>query len=272
MLIPKIWVSKIRNLTSIFLFMLLLAMLPSCTTVPYTERDQFLLTSESHEMELGQKAWDETLRTNEVSTNKEYRDTLDRVGVRLASAVDKKNFTWEFMVLESDIPNAFCLPGGKIAVYDAMFKVVDNDPELAAVVGHEIAHAIARHGGERMSYLYTQQLSGALLSVVLSQANVPGDWGQVFGIATDIGVILPYSRVQEYEADHIGMIIMAKAGYSPEAAITFWEKYAKEGDYGTLQEFFTTHPMGGKRLKEMKKLLPKAMKYYNKAPLKTNSN
>ena len=265
-------IKKIKNLSYKLLFLLFIGILPSCTTVPYTERNQFIVTSENEEIQLGQTAWNDTQKSNKISTNKQYSSTLERVGARLAPAADKKNYNWEFLVFESDTANAFCLPGGKIAVFSEMFKIARNDPELAAVVGHEIAHAVARHGGERITHLYSQQLGSAVLATVLAQVNVSGDWSQVFGIVSNLGVILPYSRTQEYEADHIGMIIMAKAGYSPEAAITFWEKYAKEGDYGTLQEFFTTHPMGGKRLKEMKKLLPKAMKYYNKAPLKTNSN
>ena len=143
-----------------------------------------------------------------------------------------------------------------------MFKIVDNDPELAAVVGHEIAHALARHSGERMSQLYTQQLGSAILAVALSQANVSGDWSKVFGIVTNLGVILPYSRAQEYEADHIGLILMSKAGYDPKSAVSFWEKYANQRNQGVLQEFFATHPMGKKRLDEIKELIPKITKYY----------
>ena len=244
--------------------------MPSCVTVPYTKRNQFIITSEKEEILLGQQAWNETLRTNKVSTSQQYNDALERVATRLALAADKKNYDWNFIVLESDKANAFCLPGGKIVVYSGMFKVLDNDAELAAVVGHEVAHALARHGGERITHLYTQQLSGAILSVALSQTNLPADWGQVFGIVSDVGVILPYNRTQEYEADHIGMIIMAKVGYNPEAAVTFWKKYTEQGDYGALQEFFTTHPMGKKRLKEINKLLPEILKYYNDAPIKQN--
>ena len=261
---------KIKNLSYILLFLPFIGILSSCTTVPYTERNQFIITSENEEIQLGQTAWNETLKNNKVSTNKQYNDTLERVGTRLASAVDKNNYNWEFIVIESDTANAFCLPGGKIAVYSEMFKVLDNDAELAAVVGHEIAHAVARHGGERITHLYTQQLGSTILSTALAQANISGDWSQVFGIVSNLGVILPYSRTQEYEADHIGMIIMAKAGYTPNAAVSFWEKYSKLNGYGAFQEFFATHPMGEKRLKEIKRLLPEINKNYYNVPGKSN--
>jgi len=240
--------------------------------MPYTERKQFIITSEKDEMLLGQQAWDETLRKSTASTNKQYNDALERVATRLAIAAEKENYNWKFVVLESDTANAYCLPGGKIVIYSEMFKVLDNDAELAAIIGHEVAHAIARHSGERLSHLYMQQISSTILSIALAQANVATDWGPIFGIATDLGVILPYSRTQEYEADHIGMIIMSKAGYNPKAAVTFWEKYAKQNNYNILQEFFTTHPMGSKRLEKIKKILPTAMKYYNDAPIKQGLN
>ncbi len=177
----------------------------------------------------------------------------------------KKNYNWEFVVIESDTANAFCLPGGKIAVYSGLFKVLDNDAELATVVGHEIAHAVARHGGERISQSLLQQAGGSALAIVLQQVNVSPNWAQIYGIATNVGIMLPYSRQQEYEADNIGMIIMAKGGYTPQAAINFWQKYAKMNEFNILQEFFTTHPMGSKRLEEIKSLLPQANKYYSKA-------
>jgi metalloendopeptidase OMA1, mitochondrial len=225
----------------------------SCTTVPYTGRHQFMMTSEGQEIVLGQKAWDEVLSTNQASTNEEYNKSLQRVAENITKNITEKNYNWEFLVIESPKANAFCLPGGKIAVYSGFFEVLNNDGELAAVVGHEVAHAIARHAGERMSHKNAAQISSQALSQVLSrEVPIPIPWMEAFGIASNVGVILPYSRTQEYEADYIGMIIMSKAGYDPQAAVEFWKKYAKQSNYDSITEFFTTHPMGRKRLKEIK--------------------
>ena len=253
------------------LFILIL-FFTSCTTVPYTDRHQFIITSENQEIVLGDKAWDEVKSTNTISENKEYNDALQRVAENITKYVDEKKYDWEFIVIDSPIANAFCLPGGKIAVYSGFFDVLKNDGELAAVIGHEIAHAIARHAGERISFQYATQVSGETLNQILTQQDIPLPipWMDIFGIVSDIGVILPYSRAQEYEADYIGMILMAKAGYNPQAAEDFWKQYAKQSDYNYITEFFTTHPMGKKRLKEINNNIPKVIKYYKDAKDKNN--
>jgi metalloendopeptidase OMA1, mitochondrial len=250
----------------LFLSNTLLFFTTSCTTVPYTGRHQFMMTSEGQEIVLGQKAWDEVQRTNQLSTNEEYNKTLQRIAKNITNNIKEKKYNWEFIVIESPKANAFCLPGGKIAVYSGFFEILKNDGELAAVVGHEVAHAIARHAGERMSHKDAAQISGEALNQVLSQeVPLPIPWLEAFGIASNVGVILPYSRTQEYEADYIGMIIMAKAGYNPQAAVEFWKTYAKQSDYDSITEFFTTHPMGTKRLKEIKSNIAKVTKYYKES-------
>lgn len=249
----------------LFLF-LSLVILVSCRSVPYTDRHQFLMTSEDYEMELGNQAWKETLSNSKVSENKTYNERLTRVAKAIEKAADKKNYHWEFAVIESPQANAFCLPGGKIVVYSGMFKFIDNDAELAAIVGHEVAHAIARHTGEKLTQSVSTQVGSIALAETLSIfVPVPVPWGQILGPAAELGISLPYSRTQEYEADYIGLILMAKAGYNPEAAIAFWKKFQTQSSYGALTEFFTTHPMGKKRIEEIKEELPKAMKYYEKA-------
>ena len=252
------------------LFILSLILLPSCRSVPYTDRSQFIITSEEEEIQLGKQAWGETLKNNKISTNEQYNSALERVGSNLSATIEEKNYNWQFAVLESEEANAFCLPGGEVAVYSGLFKIVDNDAELAAIVGHEIAHAIARHAGERLTHAYMQQFGGIALDTTLAVVGIPGYWGSLYGIGTELGFMLPYSRTQEYEADHIGMIIMANAGYNPKATIAFWKKFSKDSSYGPIQEFFATHPMDEKRLEEIEELIPMAMEYYKKAPVKRN--
>ena len=257
-------------LKRIFILLITVIVFSSCTTVPYTGRKQFIITSPNDEITLGEKAWIQFKAENKLSTNKQYNEALNRVAKNITSAINESGYNWEFAVIESPMANAFCLPGGKIAVYSGFFKILSNDGELAAVVGHEIAHAIARHAGERMSQQNAAQISSEALSQVLNQQDIPVPipWMEVFGIASNYGVILPYSRTQEYESDHIGMILMAKGGYNPQAAVDFWEKFSKKADYDSLTEFFMTHPMGSKRLTEIRDDLAIAMKYYNKAKVK----
>ncbi|MCF7791974.1 MAG: M48 family metallopeptidase [Victivallales bacterium] len=254
----------------IFWGFLILLILTGCSSAPYTGRNQFLITSENEEIILGNKAWKQIIDDSVICNNKEYNSSLKRVAENLIKKINEQNYNWSFLVIQSSQANAFCLPGGKIAVYSGLFKVLDNEGELAAIVGHEIAHALARHAGERMSQKYAAQVASLTLNEILVQQDipVPVPWKSIFGIATNYGIILPYSRTHEYEADHIGMILMAKGGYNPHAAVSFWEKYSELSDYDFIAEFFSTHPMGEKRLKEIRKNLPIAMKYYDKAEVK----
>jgi len=251
---------------------IVLSSLSSCTTAPYSDRNQLIMTSKNEESQYGTDAWKQVLSDNKVSSNTVYRDRLNRVAGNLIKVITDENYKWEFIVIDSNQANAFCLPGGKIAVYSGLFDIVSNDAELAAVIAHEIGHALARHSGERMTHLYGKQIGQGILGIVIKQAdvNLSVDWTKVYGIVSDVGVILPYSRVQEYEADHIGIMIMAKAGYNPVADLIFWEKFSKLASYGELQEFFTTHPMGIKRIKEIESLMPTAEILYNKATVKRN--
>lgn len=255
------------NLKAIFfpLFLFCFVILSACVNAPYTSRSQFIITSEEDEKKLGEDAWQQLKEESKISTDLQYTEPVLRVGKKLEIAVNEKTYDWQFMVIESEEMNAFCLPGGKVVVYTRLFQFLDNDAELATVMGHEIGHAIARHGGERITQLYMQQLGGAAASVVLSSAQVSSDWMTVYGAATNLGLILPYSRTQEYEGDYIGLLLMAKAGYDPKAALTFWQKFAQINDYGPLKEFLATHPMGQKRIEELKALLPEAQEIYSLA-------
>ncbi len=234
-----------------------------CSTVPITGRTQFLATSESTEIEQGEQAWRELCSKTTISRNRKYNEALQRVGKNIAAISGRKDYKWEFKVFEAKEPNAFCLPGGKVAATTALFNYTANDAELATVVGHEIGHAIARHSGERMSQGIATQIGGEVLNT-----STGSDWSQAYGTLANIGFMLPYSRIQEYEADHIGLILMARAGYDPLAAKHFWKKFGKLSQTNEWTEFLATHPMGEKRLKKMSELYGKAQKEYQKAPNK----
>jgi predicted Zn-dependent protease len=256
---------KIFYNTLILLILLIASVgMTGCQSVPFTGRSQFIVTGESSETQMGEEAWQEMSKQTKVSKNKFMNDALNRVGRNLSDVADKPDYNWEFKVFELAEPNAFCLPGGKVAATSGIFPYFDNDAELAAVVGHEIGHAIARHAGERMSQGIVQGIGAVALSVVTSQAGAQ----EAYGMVTNVGAILPYSRTHEYEADQLGLILMAKAGYDPQAALAFWDKFSKLSQTGALAEFFSTHPDGAKRLDELRKILPQAMEYYNRAKIK----
>jgi predicted Zn-dependent protease len=230
------------------------------------------MTTPVQEEKLGDQAWQQIQQKEKLTSNKNMSDAVKRVGQRIAKVANAyaDNFKWEFKTFESDQANAFCLPGGKVAVYTGLFQYADCDAELAHVMGHEIGHAIARHGGERISEEQVRQVGGNIVSA-LSGKKYSKLASVVYGGATQLGVMLPYSRTHEYEADEIGLQLMAKAGYDPQYALLFWQKFAEAGKIANWQEFLSTHPISSKRLTSMKKQLPMAIEYYNKASEKLKS-
>ncbi|MEM7828145.1 MAG: M48 family metallopeptidase [Candidatus Aenigmatarchaeota archaeon] len=246
----------------------LLATLLSCQTVPVTERQSLVLVGEQEELQLGLQAYRKILSESKLSSDPVLVEKVRTVGRRIASASHRPDLPWEFNVIENDdVVNAFCLPGGKVGVYTGIFKYAATDDELATVMSHEIAHAIARHGAERMTQMLIVQLGGIALNVAMREkgretlqlANI------AYGVGAGVVFLLPYSRLHEEEADHIGLIYMARAGYNPEAAISFWKKMAKEKEQKKgirPPEFLSTHPSDERRVKNLEKLLPEAMKIY----------
>jgi predicted Zn-dependent protease len=211
-----------------------------------------------------------------LSTDKAQTDKVVRVGRNIAAATEAylkangleaetKNFAWEFNYVKSQDVNAFCMPGGKIVVYEGIMPFASTDEELAAILGHEVAHAVAKHANERMSQQILTQYGGVVLEQAVSgsSATVQTVANVVYGLGTEYGVMLPYSRKHEYEADHMGLIFMAMAGYDPHAAITFWEKMA-QGKTASVPEFMSTHPSDANRVAELQKYLPDALTYYKK--------
>jgi len=239
-------------------------LLSSCATVPYSGRSRVMLTTQADENKLGEEAWVQTQKKEKESQNPLYIKRVLRVGKRIAAVTGQTGFKWEFKVFESEQANAFCLPGGKVAVYTGLFKFTSNDAELATVMGHEIAHAILRHGGERMGHGMIQQVGAG----VIAASEVDSGWLTAYGIAANYGAMLPYSREHEYEADQVGMLFMAKAGYDPHAAISFWKKFGKTSGQSALGEFLSTHPIGRHRVEELQAKLPTVLQLYQKSKVK----
>ncbi len=240
-----------------------------CRTAPITGRRQLLIMPETQELSLGQESFGTVTQDTSESSNERFRTLVTRVGERIAAVANRDDYQWEFKTLASPEQNAFCLPGGKVAVYEGILPVCETEAGLAVVMSHEIAHAIARHGGERMSQ--TAAVDGvktAFSYVMQNQGEVKKQaMMSAFGIATEYGVLLPYSRKHELEADHIGLILMSQAGYDPAAAPTFWKRFAATATTpGKPPEFMSTHPSDDHRAAELSKLLPQAIDLYAKAP------
>jgi predicted Zn-dependent protease len=240
-----------------------------CGAIPYTHRRQLLLISAGEETQLGLTSYQQALSQAKLSSDAEATAMVRRVGERLAKAADKPDYKWEFNLIDDPkTVNAWCMPGGKVAVYSGILPMTRDENGLAVVLGHEISHALARHGAERMSQGLVAQLGGAALNVAL--ANRPAETqalaAQAYGAGAQVGVLLPFSRKQESEADHIGLILMAKAGYDPANAVPFWERMVAMGKGGGgLERYLSTHPPDAQRIADIKRELPEAEGYYKKA-------
>lgn len=248
----------------------LLSLVSGCSTVPVTGRTQFTgLVSPSQEMQLGLTSFDQLKKTTPISHDAAANALVQKVGKRIATAAgpDMPNAQWEFVVFESKEANAFCLPGGKVGIYTGILPITKDESGLATVIGHEVSHAVARHGAERMSEGMAMQLGGELLGVGLSNSDprMQAAAQVAYGLTTQVGRELPHSRAQESEADHIGLIYMARAGYDPQSAVLFWQRFmqynAQQGGSGT-PAFLRTHPTDETRIKQLQQWMPQAMKQY----------
>lgn len=241
----------------------------SCQTVEFTGRSQMNLVSEGDEKKLGVEAYDDILKKTPLSKNQQYQAQLKRVGQRISVAAAKPDFEWAFNVLQGKEINAFCLPGGKVAFWEGIMPVTQDDNGIAVVMGHEVAHALARHGAERMTQSMGAEVVGQILGAGVGMFNpaYTEAFSQAYGMGVNVTVILPWGRSQESEADHIGLILMAKAGYDPSAAVGFWERMSKAAAASggsKPPEFLSTHPSDDTRITQIKQWLPEAMTYYKK--------
>ena len=251
--------------------------LAACSTVPVTGRQQLDLVPDDQIMAMSADQYQKFMSEHEVITGTKEAHMVRRVGERISAAVESyladqnkfkllEGYSWEFNLVKDSSVNAWAMPGGRVAVYTGILPVAENENGLATVMGHEVAHAVAEHGNERMSQALLTQLGGAALSVALSEN--PSQTGNLFmaayGIGTQVGILLPYSRLQESEADHLGLIFMAMAGYDPRYAIEFWQRMAAQNKGGKPPEFLSTHPAHETRIEQIKDNLPEAMKYYRR--------
>ncbi len=257
---------------SIIVFLLLFTV--SCAVVPFTGRKQFTAIPSSQMFTLSADSYSQVLKDNKVSSNQTYIDQVNRVGQKLTVAVEKymkengmesslEGFDWKYTVLESEEMNAWCMPGGQIAFYEGIMPVCQDESGIAVVMGHEIAHAIAKHGNERMSQQLMVQMGGVALSEALqTQKETTQQLALLaFGVGSKLGIELPYSRTHELEADELGLYFMAMAGFDPRTAPAFWERMQAMGSART-PEFLSTHPDPANRIKDLNKHMPKALEYF----------
>lgn len=237
-----------------------------CHSAPMTGRKQLLFMPETQEVNLGAEAYQEVLEEEPKSSDVRLTQMVERVGSRIAEQSDRSDFAWEFSVIASPNQNAFCLPGGKVAIYEGIMPICQDEAGLAVVMSHEVAHALARHGGERMSQSFAvDQTKQAVNFITRKQDQTKRDLlMKAYGVGTQYGVLLPYSRKQESEADHIGMMLMAQAGYDPNAAPPFWDRFSKVGGEKP-PEFMSTHPADERRAQALTALLPEAVEQYTSA-------
>jgi predicted Zn-dependent protease len=239
-----------------------LVALVACATTPYTKRSQLILLSSDEEAKLGTQGFQQVVSKSRVVSNPALTGPVEEVGRRIARVADRPDFKWRFVVIDdAKQVNAFCLPGGKVAVYTGMFPIAKDTAGLAVVMGHEIAHAIARHGAERMSQAMAAQAGGSLLGAWLGASPSSQAILAAYGVGAQVGVLLPYGRAQESEADHIGLILMARAGYDPNNALGFWRRMEAQSGGQSPPEFLSTHPSHGTREKQISTWLPEAQRY-----------
>ena len=264
----------IKVLLPIFFFSFLAI---SCSTVAITGRNQLNLIPNSEMLSMSFQQYDEFIRTNKLSADVNNSNMVTRIGYNIQNVVQKyfaenkmsnrlNGYNWEFNLVESPDVNAWCMPGGKVVVYTGILPFTQDESGLAVVMGHEIAHAIAEHGNERMSQILLTQLGGIALSEALSSEpqQTQDLWLGVYGLGAQVGVLLPYSRTHESEADKLGLIFMSMAGYDPNVAVSFWERMSSQKQGQAPPEFLSTHPSDKTRIEDIRKNIPEAMKYFNK--------
>ncbi|MBV6419886.1 MAG: Beta-barrel assembly-enhancing protease [Ignavibacteriaceae bacterium] len=266
-----------QNLITLSITILTFIVLQSCSTVPLTGRSQLNMIPSSEMLSMSFQQYDQFLKENKLSTNQTEVNLVKNTGVKIQHAVERymkennlsdrlNGYKWEFNLVKDDQVNAWCMPGGKVVVYTGILPVTKDEAGLAVVMGHEIAHAIAEHGNERMSQQLLQQVGAVGLMVAMKEepAQTQALWLSVYGVGTTVGIMLPYSRTQESEADHLGLIFMAMAGYDPHAAPEFWKRMAASKQGGQPPEFLSTHPSDQTRINDITSWIPEAMKYYKK--------
>jgi predicted Zn-dependent protease len=268
--------TRVKLYAAAALIMMFLA--SSCATVPVTGRQQLSLIPAQTMLSMSYQEYNDFLKKHELSTDQEQTALVKKAGGRIQKALEQyftekrmtsklKEYQWEFNLVKDEAANAWCMPGGKVVVYTGILPYTKDENGLAVVMGHEIAHAVANHGGERMSQMLAVQLGGMTLAMALEQKSQETKqlWMAAFGLGSQLGVLLPYSRLHENEADHLGLLFMAMAGYDPGGAVTFWERMSQKEGKKAPPEFLSTHPSDATRIAKIKKLIPEVMPYYQEA-------
>ena len=268
---------KILKPFILFLALIFIQSFCSCRTVPYTGKTHLDIVSNEEVLALSESQYDEVLKDAKVSTNLKETARLNRVGKKLARVVDQylaehkieNTFNWEFTLIEDPQINAWCMPGGKIAVYTGILPVTQNDTGLAVVLGHEIAHALAEHGHQRTNEALAAKLGISLLGIFLGLSDITdGMTSSIIlagtGAFVTLGIVLPHSRDNEHEADKIGLKFMARAGYNPQEAVPFWQRMAAASKGEKPPEFLSTHPGDKNRIDYIKQQIPEAMREYRR--------
>jgi predicted Zn-dependent protease len=256
----------------------LLSLQTGCSRVALTNRNQLDLIPASTMLSMSQQQYSDFLSANPLSTDQVHTEMVRRVGSRIEGAVQRymasqklsdqlNGYSWEFNLVENKEANAWCMPGGKVVVYTGILPITRTETGLAVVLGHEIAHAVAQHGSERMSQELLTQLGGMALSEALASKpqQTQQIWMTAFGLGTQYGALLPFSRVQENEADHLGLIFMAMAGYDPNEALALWTRMSQSNSGQAPPEFMSTHPSDATRIAKISGEMPEAMRYYKVA-------
>lgn len=266
-----------NTLKFLIAFLVIQTIIVACSTVPLTNRKQLNMIPDSELLAMSYQQYDTFLTENKVSQNKEQTRLVKGVGLNIKTAVTRyladnnygnllDGYAWEFNLVENDLVNAWCMPGGKVVIYSGILPVTKDETGLAVVMGHEIAHAIAEHGGERMSQEMLRQFGGFALTMAVQKypEQTQQYWMAAYGLGSEVGVMLPFSRTHETEADHMGLIFMAMAGYDPQEAPEFWKRMSAVGG-ASPPEFLSTHPSDQTRISNLNKWMPEAKGYYEKS-------
>ncbi|MDD2226035.1 MAG: M48 family metallopeptidase [Dysgonamonadaceae bacterium] len=270
------WKKKDKLNTVKYLLKIAIAvfLVQGCSSVPITGRRQLMLISDQQVITLSLQQYQDYINTANIITGTPEAQKVKKVGMKIANAVETflknsgasseiQNYAWDFKLVEDKSINAFAMPGGKVVVYSGLLPVAQDEASLAVVIGHEIGHVVAKHAHERISQQLALQFGGSVAADLLKGAAANKIGQTVFGLGAQMGVMLPYARKQEYEADELGLIFMAMAGYDPRVAIPFWTRMAQSSQGGKIPEFLSTHPTDAKRIANMEKILPKALQYYS---------
>ncbi|MFQ6609699.1 MAG: M48 family metallopeptidase [Fidelibacterota bacterium] len=260
---------------SLILLLFTVLLFSSCATVPITGRRQLNIINQETILEYSERNYQDFLAENEVISTGTFSRSIHKVGTQIAASVEEyfteqgqisllNGYDWEFNLVDKQEINAWCMPGGKVVVYSGIQMITEHEGGLAVVIAHEIAHAIANHGNERMSQVLLARMGGMALSTAMASRPQQTQelWMQVFGMGTNLGVLLPYSRVHEREADRLGLIFMAKAGYNPDFALEFWRRMSEYKKGNSPEEFLSTHPSDEHRIQQISEMLPEVNEYY----------